>query len=349
MVIGVKLRKRMVNLEEISLRELIETILKEKWLIAAITIVCMAAGITMTYFIMDPVYEANTMLMISPITDSTSVDTEGNRFFNIVESLSKYPIMTIDTYKEQVKTPVILDYIRKEMGWNGKSLAEISNKITVSKINNTNLLNVTVKDTDPEVAAKVANLVSERFSCFVSETNRNQVENSAKFIKSQVEKEKDNLDRAMEELKIFLSQPRGPEELGQELESKLAQLTEFKTEVARIRVEEKAAASALATAKNILDATPVTIVTNKTLADDELFSDIIKDNSGLETEEIAGLKLSNEEINEAYVEASKKVNEIVVELASLISAKNKHRKSNCFTSERSRNSADRVCGKTAGI
>ncbi|HHW00031.1 MAG TPA: lipopolysaccharide biosynthesis protein [Clostridiaceae bacterium] len=304
-------------MEEISLRELIETILKEKWMIAAITIVCMMASVIVTFFIMDPVYEAKTMLMISPITDSVSVDTEGNRFFNLVESLSKYPIMTIDTYKEQVKAPVILDYIRTEMGWNGKSLAEISNKITVSIINNTNLLNVSVRDTDPEVAAKVANLISERFSSFVSDTNRNQVENSARFIKSQVEKEKENLDRAMKELKTFLSQPRGPEELRQELESKLAQLTEFKTEVARIRIEEKAAASALATAKSILDTTPATIVTNKTLADDELLSDVIKDNSGLKTEEIAGLKLSNEEINEAYVEASKKVNEILVELATL--------------------------------
>lgn len=304
-------------MEELSLRELIETIIKGKWIIATFTIISLTVSVIVTFFVIDPVYEAKTMLMISPITDSTTSDTEGNRIFDLVESLSKYPLMTVDTYKEQVKTPAILDYIRTEMGWNGKSIGEISDKITVSAINNTNLLNVTVKDTDPDVAAKVANLISEKFSSFVRERNRQQIENSAQFIKSQSEKEKENLDRAMEELKEFLAQPRGPEELRQELESKLAQLTEFKTEVSRIRVEEEAMTSALATAKSILDTTPATIVTNKTLLEDELLSDVIKDNLGLSTEDTAGLKLSNEEINEAYVEAAKKVNEIIVDLAVL--------------------------------
>ncbi len=45
---------------------------------------------------MDPVFEAKATLMASPL-ESTQVK-DANQFSELVESLSQYPQMTIDTY-----------------------------------------------------------------------------------------------------------------------------------------------------------------------------------------------------------------------------------------------------------
>lgn len=303
-------------LEEISLRELIETIFKGKWIIIGVTIFCMLVSGIASFFIIQPVYQAQAMLMISPITNTTSEDDE-NKFFDLVGSLSQYPQMTVDTYREQVKAPVILDYLRKELGLEGTPLSSIAELINVEAIKNTNLITISAKDTDPQMAAKIANLISQRFTKFVSETNQKQAENSAEFINVQKEKEKQNLDQALAELKEFVSQPRGPEELKLEVESKLQQLTGFKTQVIQVKIDENAARLALASAKRILNTTPKTLITNKTIINDELLTGIIKDKTGLDTNEIANIKLSDEQINFIYIELTKKVNELEIQLATL--------------------------------
>lgn len=305
-------------MEEISLREIIEIFLKGKWIIACITIFCMLVGGIYSFFIVEPVYQAQTMLMISPISNATSQDTE-NKFFDLVGSLSQYPQMTVDTYKEQIKAPVILSYIRSELGLEKTPLSVIASKITVEAIKNTNLITVSVKDTDPQIATKIANLISDRFTKFVSATSQKQAENSAQFINEQAEKEKQNLDQAMALLKEFLSQPRGPEELKMELDSKLQQLTNFKTQIVQIRIDENSANAALTDAKNILSTTPKTLVTQKTLVNDELLTGIIKDKTGLSTNDIANIKLSDEQINDIYVGLTEKANDLAIQLTTLTS------------------------------
>ena len=306
-------------MEEISLREIIEIILKGKKFIIIVTLICLLVGITVSTLVMDPTYEAQTMLMISPITTSTNQNKDTNNFSDLVETLSKSPEMTIDTYREQVKAPVILQYIRKELGNESIPLKTIANKISVQAIKNTNLLTINVTDSNPEQAAKVANLVSKRFTEFVSETNKKKVESSAQFIVEQMEKEKTNLKGSSEKLKEFLSKPRGPSELSLELESKLKQLTEFKTQILQIKVDEQAASSSLQQGKKLLRDTPKTLFTNKTLINDDLLLGVLKDSTGLQIKDLSNIKLTDEQTNEIFVVLSSKVNELELELSKLSS------------------------------
>ena len=308
-------------MEEINLREIIETILRRKWIIIAFTAFCLLVGGIVSFFVMKPVYEAQTMLMISPITNDTSNNIDGNSFFGLVESLSKYPVMSVDTYREQIKAPVILDYIRTEMGLTDKPLSSIADRITVDAPKNTNLITVSFRDGDPQTAARIANLISQRFTEFVSDTNQRQAENSAAFIKEQQEKEKENLDKALEELKDFVAQPRGPEELKLELDSKLEQLTEFKTQLTQIKLDEEAVRASLENARRILASTPETIILTKALLDDEILSGIVKDRLGSGTTGIAGLKMTSEEINGIYTDIAKSVNALEIQLTDLTARK----------------------------
>ena len=117
-------------------------ILKGKWFIVTVTIIFMIVSLLAVVFILDPVYEAQTMLMISPITNVTTKEAD-NTFSELVSALSQYPQMTIDTYREQVKAPLILQYIKDQMGWKDVPLSNIAAKISVKAIEKTNLITIT--------------------------------------------------------------------------------------------------------------------------------------------------------------------------------------------------------------
>lgn len=303
-------------MEEISFLEIIQIILKGKWLISIATAVCFVVSLVVAFFILEPIYEAQTMLMISPIKVESAKEDDNN-FSGLVSSLSQYPQMTIDTYREQVKAPVILQYLREELDMREVPLSDIANKISVKAIEKTNLITISIKDPNPEQAARIANLVSNRFTDFVSETNKKQAESSAKFIKEQMEKEKENMEGTSKRLEEFLAKPRGPEELRLELDAKLKKITEFKTNIAQVKVDVEVAKSSLNHAKSLLNSTPKTVFTSKTLTNDDLIGGIIKDMTGLSTVDISKLKLSDEQINEVYVALAGSVNEIEIQLSSL--------------------------------
>lgn len=303
-------------MEEISFVEIIQIIFKGKWIISIATAICFVLSIVVAFFVLEPIYESQTMLMISPIT-VVSAKEDDNNFSGLVSSLSQYPQMTIDTYREQVKAPVILQYLRKELNMEDTPLSVIANKISVKAIDKTNLINISVKDPNPEQAAKLANLVSNKFTEFVSDTSKKQAENSAKFIKEQMEKEKGNMEESSKKLEEFLAKPRGPEELRLELDGKLNKITEFKTNVAQVKVDAEITKSSLGHAKSLLGNTPKTLVTSKTLLNDDLLAGLIKDKVGLSTVDISKLTLNDEEINEVYIALSGSVNQLEIQVFSL--------------------------------
>ena len=90
-------------MEEISLRELIEILLKQKKIIAIITIVAILASGTISFFVLDPVFQAKTILMASGMNTKSANGPETKGIDDLLDNISKYPQMTIEAYKEQIK------------------------------------------------------------------------------------------------------------------------------------------------------------------------------------------------------------------------------------------------------
>jgi uncharacterized protein involved in exopolysaccharide biosynthesis len=289
-------------MEEISLREYIEVILRGKWIIAIFTAVCILLSSLYAVFIMEPVYNAKTVLMVSPVNIKSAEDKE-NKFSELVDSLSQYPQMTLDTYKEQIKTPAVLNAVIKELKLDEKyemTRSDLASIIEVESPKNTNLIYVNVKNADPQLAADIANVLSNKYVDFISEKLQQQTGKSAEFITKQLEMEKQNLEKATQELTTFLAKPRGVDELKQELNSKLTQLTEFKTKVTQVKIDVESTSGALAKARQALETTPKTIKTTKSLASDPLMSQVAVENSGSQLKNLAGLQMTDEQLNPAY-------------------------------------------------
>jgi capsular polysaccharide biosynthesis protein len=141
--------------EVIDLREYL-SIIKKKWFIMAILcVVCVAASTVYSFFIAKPVYQAETTLIVK------TEKTEGTN------SLSNDQVMVSQklalTYGEIIKSRKVLDEVIKNLDLK-ESNGSLASKISVSTVTDTQIIKVSVQDTNKSNAAKIANEIPKVFA-----------------------------------------------------------------------------------------------------------------------------------------------------------------------------------------
>lgn len=309
--------------EEISLRELIEVLIRGKEIIAIITIIALLISGVFSFLIISPTYQAKTTLLINqPNVRGQEADSNISAF---LESISQYPNMTIETFRSQVKNPEllqkVLDTINEKIPTHrdgeGLTLAGLEQKINVQILNDTSLMEITVTDKEPAMAAEIANILSQKFIEFINEQNKQRMNQSLSYLEKQIQIEGEKLDEAVEELKVFLSQSPGVEELGRDIEAKLVQLTSFKATMVNQQLELEKLRASLASAQKELEQTPRTITTKRSIIDDPLLSGIIDDTENVDTGSLSKLELETEEINPTYVLLSETISSYKISIAQI--------------------------------
>lgn len=298
--------------EEISLRELIEILLKGWKIIAIIVAMFILVAGVFSFFIIEPTYEAKSVLMASLATDKlASINKNGESVEAILNTISTYPVLTIQTYKEQIKSPKILQQVMEDLSLAEKEITRVGlrDMISLEAIKDTNLIEIRVTHSDPNLASDIANAMSKRFTEFVTDLSKQQASKSSKFLKTQIESEKEKLDEASLELKKLMAQPRGVNELTSEQEAKLTLLSEYKVGVVEKEVELSKLKAGLTAAEEELKNTPQILVTNKSVSEDQLLGSIISEKNNMSVSETTGITMKNEEININYLELSTKVAE----------------------------------------
>lgn len=304
-------------MEEISLRELIEALLKRKIMIVMIMGIAVLAAVVINFAVLEPVYEAKAMLMASGINTKTQVQKEVKGVDELLDSLSEYPKMSIEAYKEQIKNPQILDQTIKELKLEEKGINRVSlrNMIALNTIKDTNLITIAIKNKDKALAADIANTVAKKFTVLISEIAKSQADKSSNYIKNQMEIEKSKLDEAQLEYKNYLSQPQGLAELKKEVESKTDLITQYKAELLNVEIEEKKLSASMEALDRELKKTPEKILLEKSIVDDTLMSHYASEKNTGNIDDIMGLKLESEEINGIYYALKNSYNDYYVKLS----------------------------------
>jgi len=310
-------------MEEVSLRELVEILLKRKKLIAILTAVAIVVSGILSFLVLEPVYEAKTILMASGINSKAQVQSEIQGVEQLLDNMSQYPQMSIEAYKEQINNPQILDQTIKELALEEQDInrVHLRNMITLNTIKDTNLITISVKNKDKVLAANIANTVAKKFTIYVSEIAKNQADKSSNYIKTQLEVEKENLDKALVEYKNYLSQPKGLTELQKEVDSKTDLITKYKTDLLNAEIEERKITASLDAANRELKNTLEKVVLNKSIADDPLLTQYASGKDGKTTEEILNINLRSEEINEVYTNLKSQANDFEIKLSEIKSEK----------------------------
>ncbi len=141
---------------ELDLRQYVAIIRKRLVLIIAFVLVCSVVAAVFSIFFKDPVYEASTKIIVN---QTAAQMTTGQLDINQINS----NIKMIDTYKEIIKTPAILDKVASAYPQLGFTAEQLARKIQVSSVNNTQVMTLVVQDVEYSKAAETVNAVSTVF------------------------------------------------------------------------------------------------------------------------------------------------------------------------------------------
>lgn len=134
---------------EIDLGELFHVIWSKIWIIIAVTVVCAAIIGNVTYFLIDPTYTASSTVYLLPREGETMSQVEmqiGTQMTNDAAKLAK---------SKSVIEPVLKD-LKLQMDY--ETLAK---KISVDNPTDTRLIDISVRDADPQMAADISNALAD--------------------------------------------------------------------------------------------------------------------------------------------------------------------------------------------
>ena len=139
--------------ETISLQELFRTLRKRMALIALLTVLAITISGVISYIFITPIYQASTQILVNQEkVDATQFNTQ-----NIQADLQ-----LINTYNVIIKSPAILGKVIEDLNLN-TSTSELNGQITVNSEQNSQVVNITVQDQSPKVAADIANTIASVF------------------------------------------------------------------------------------------------------------------------------------------------------------------------------------------
>jgi succinoglycan biosynthesis transport protein ExoP len=248
---------------EIDLRELLKVFRKWGKLIIIMTLLCALAAGLVSWLLLSPVYQANTLLMVSQATEKLQATASGSNegLEDVVGSVSRMPVLTMSTYLGQIKSETLMNRIIErleldDLGYNARSL---SGMIDASVVKDSNLIEVKVTGTDPELAAKIANTLSEEYLTLMNEKNQEQMSRSVDFLNKQKTITDQDLDKASESLRRFQSQPRGVAVLETEFNAGSQDAASLNSRLKTVRIEIQQLSAGIYSLEKQLSITPQTI------------------------------------------------------------------------------------------
>jgi len=144
---------------EIDIRTLLEIIWSRKKTLMFLLILCISLGMMFTLYVVKPMYKASTTLILSkPITEDIN-DT--NDYITQNDILLNQRL--VSTYAEIIKSHEISTRIISNLGLN-MTPEELSDRISVSSVKDTVIIQIAVKDRDSQMAARIANEAAKVFS-----------------------------------------------------------------------------------------------------------------------------------------------------------------------------------------
>ncbi len=149
-------------MEEIDLKELLRYTYRKKFIIIATTLVIVLISMIYFGFIQKPNYVSSTTLILTGFSNNSEQDTTINN--NDLTINSKL----VTTYQEITKTRKVLNQVIDNLELD-YSANELANHISVTGVTNTEIIKISVSDTDPELSASIANEIAIIFSAEVKE------------------------------------------------------------------------------------------------------------------------------------------------------------------------------------
>ena len=140
--------------ETVDLREYFGIVKKRFWIVALITIIAVVVSGVISFFMLNPVYEAKSTLIVNTEKNEETQMITGDQF-NVTQKLAV-------TYGEIIKSRSVLDDVIKNLKLDDE-YGDLVNNVSVSPVKDTQIISISVQDTNKEKARDIANEIPKVF------------------------------------------------------------------------------------------------------------------------------------------------------------------------------------------
>lgn len=176
------------DFESIDLRQYLALFWQWAWLIALVTMIAGLVAFLVSQR-MTPVYSASTTIYINEAPSTKTTD------YNSIITSERIS----GTYSKMITTRPILEEVAQRVG---VAVDYLDDKITVSPIRDTTLIQISVKSSDPRLAAQIANEVANVFSDHVVSIQEQRFTTSKESLQAQIAEMEAQIDEVTSALAI---------------------------------------------------------------------------------------------------------------------------------------------------
>ena len=152
-------------MEELEISDLFNIFIDNLKVIFLTTVLFMVLAVTYTKLIVTPMYESSTKIILVNSKDENKEEITTELTSSDIALNQKL----VSTYSEIIKSRKVVDRVIKNLGLEDTKYKELSENITVSPVEDSEVINISVKDKNKNIATAVANTLVTEFSKEVKE------------------------------------------------------------------------------------------------------------------------------------------------------------------------------------
>ena len=142
--------------ETIDLREYFFILKKKMWLIGLSAIICGLISGLVSFFVLKPVYEANTSLIVNKEVEDETTQMATTDDLNYVQKLAI-------TYGEIIKSRTVITSTIEKLKLD-MTYEELVGAVSVSNVADTQIIKISVQDNNPMIATRICNTIPQIFT-----------------------------------------------------------------------------------------------------------------------------------------------------------------------------------------
>lgn len=137
--------------DTIDLLELLGVLRQHILALVLATVLAAAVGFGVSKFLMTPQYEASALMIVNTRQDTTA---------NVTSDQLNSASQLVSTYGIIIKSDTVLNEVIANLGL-GMSYSELASKVSVSAVDETQVMKITVTDSNPEGARQVCEQITQ--------------------------------------------------------------------------------------------------------------------------------------------------------------------------------------------
>ena len=149
-------------MEELDIIELLYALKNKVKYIIVTVLICAVLGLVYSKFLVTPMYRSSTTFVLSKSTDSTTPNDINQTSEAITQNDVTLNSKLVSTYSEIIKSKSIAKEVINSLGLD-MSVEEFTSKVSVTSKDDTELIEITVSNSDAKLSADIANSLAEVF------------------------------------------------------------------------------------------------------------------------------------------------------------------------------------------